>query len=144
MVDLVLKQNNGHTLYEFKTELRDIGKTIRQVKNQAEYYPKDKEVEVSSSNLVLYNKRKNREILSKNKNLFEDIEVILYVPTLQLSGRAFSDRGEFHLESFFRKLGFIKSYNVPSEKNYFFGTDFYSDRGTLEKGEKFVSSPSEL
>lgn len=78
-IDLLIIMKGTYYLFEFKTELRDIGETIRQVKKMGKYYPKEKDLSSESihSYLVVKDTEENRKRIWKHRNLFKDIFVAL-------------------------------------------------------------------
>lgn len=81
-VDLVVHGNHYELLYEFKTQIDDLGETIRQFKRMATFYPKCSRSSFKPyrSMLILLDTPENTSIFFKYCEMFNGMVVCFYDP----------------------------------------------------------------
>jgi len=83
-IDLVVRAENHELLFEFKTQIDDLGKTIRQFKRMTTSYPKCRGLARRyGSMLILLDTPENEAILRKYHEMLDGLNIRLYDPRSQ-------------------------------------------------------------
>lgn len=83
-IDLVVRVGNYELLFEFKTQIDDLGKTLRQFKRMMMFYPKCRGlVRCYHSMLILLDTPENEATIRKYQEMLDGLNIRLYNPNSQ-------------------------------------------------------------